>query len=161
MLQEENFVSDGDVVSFLYDFSMSRWRTRTVDRMTPCKTCPIQMLCGGGCAAANIDDLTKAECKETKEIFTELAPRILWKVRHERFESLRDFDDGGVKEADKTDSGDISNEVQVHSKYKDNHPDCMSLSMREFLSGFTAEERNIMMTTDNERELFDILKAHK
>ena len=152
-------IVDEEEGKFLYDFSMSKWRTRTVDRMTPCNTCPILMLCGGGCAAPKTDNLSEGVCDEAKEIFAELAPRILWKVRHEGFESLREFDGGSTEEPDKKDSGDISKEVQVHSKYKDN-PDCMSLSMKEFLSGFTAEERNIMMTTDNERELFDILKAN-
>ncbi len=152
-------IVDEEEGRFLYDFSMSKWRTRTVDKMTPCKTCPILMLCGGGCAASKTDNLSEGVCEEAKEIFAEIAPRILWKVRHEGLESLRKFNDSSNEEPDKTDSGDISKGVQVHSKYKDN-PDCMSLSMREFLSGFTAEERERLLTSNDEREVFDILKAH-
>ena len=153
-------IVDEEDGKFLYDFSMSKWRTRTVDRMTPCKTCPILMLCGGGCAAPKTDNLTEGFCEEAKEAFAELAPRILWKVRHEGLESISKFNGRSSDEPDKTDSGDISKEIKIHSKYSDN-PDCLSLSMREFLSGFTAEERKILLTSNDEREVFDILKAHQ
>ena len=155
-------VDDG---KFLYDFSMAKWRTRTVDRMTPCKTCPILMLCGGGCAAENfnnLDNLSEGACANIREIWSELAPRMLWKVRHEGFDSLKEFNDDNdddVKEPDKPKTENISESLTVHSKYADN-PECMSLSLREFLSGFTPDERKILMTTNDEREAFDILKAH-
>ncbi|MBQ9389055.1 MAG: radical SAM protein [Synergistaceae bacterium] len=153
-------IVDEEEGKFLYDFSMSKWRTRTVDRMTPCKTCSILMLCGGGCAAPKTDNLSEGFCEEAKEAFAELAPRILWKVRHEGLESISKFNGRSSDEPDKTDSGDISKEIKIHSKYSDN-PDCLSLSMREFLSGFTAEERKILLTSNDEREVFDMLKAHQ
>lgn len=153
-------IVDEDEGRFLYDFSVSKWRTRTVDRMTPCNTCPILMLCGVGCAAPKTDNLSEGVCDEAKKIFAELTPRILWKVRYEGLESLREFDDGSTEESDKKDTDDISKKVQAHSKYIDN-PECLSLSMKEFLSGFTAEERARLLTSNDEREVFDILQAHQ
>lgn len=127
--------------------------------MTPCSTCPVLMLCGGGCAAGKIDDLTEGVCGETKEIWAEIAPRLLWKVRHEGLESLRECDNEAVKEADRTDGENISASLHVRSKYADNE-ECLSLSMREFLSDLTPDERKELMTTNNERRVFDILKPH-
>lgn len=78
--------------------------------MTPCNTCPILMLCGGGCVGSNTENLSEGVCEEVKEIFAELAPRILWKVRHEGFESVRKFNDSSTEEPGQTDTGDISKE---------------------------------------------------
>ena len=147
---------DADDGRFMYDFSMSKWRTRTVDRMNPCRTCPVLMLCGGGCAAENPDNLNEGTCDEFKEILLKIAPRLIWKVRHEEL----NFDDSAAKEADKPDNGNISESLKVHSKYAD-YDDCLSLSLKEVLADFTPDERNVLMSTNSERDVFDILKAHE
>ncbi len=147
---------DADDGRFMYDFSMSKWRTRTVDRMHPCRTCPVLMLCGGGCAAENSDNLNEGTCEDFKEIYAEVAPRLIWKVRHERL----NFDDSAAKEADKPDNVNISESLKVRSKFAD-YDECLSLSLREVLSEFTADERKVLMSTNNERDVFDILKAHE
>ena len=40
-----------------------KWRTRMVDGMTPCKTCPVLMLCKGGCVKKNLMTLRKVYAK--------------------------------------------------------------------------------------------------
>ncbi len=39
------------------------------------------------CAAGITNNLSKGACDEAKDIFSELALRILWKVRHEGLEA--------------------------------------------------------------------------
>lgn len=147
------FVEDG---RFFYNFESAKWKTRTVDKMTPCKDCPIMMICGGGCARHCADDLTAGMCGESREVFAEAAPRLLEKVRREGVKSLKKFRRHDT-EMDKGDSP--ADKLAVKSKYADDES-CMSLSFREILGDLTPEERNILMTTNSERTAFDILKAH-
>ncbi|MBQ7217682.1 MAG: SPASM domain-containing protein [Synergistaceae bacterium] len=147
------FVEDG---RFFYKFESAKWKTRTVDKMTPCRDCPMLMLCGGGCARNGADDLTAGMCEENREIFAEVAPRLLEKVRREGVKSLRK----SRRHDPEMDKGDSpADKLAVKSKYADDES-CMSLSFREILGTLTPEERNILMTTNSERTAFDILKAH-
>ena len=147
------FVEDG---RFFYNFETAKWKTRTVDKMTPCRDCPILMLCGGGCARHGADDLTIGMCEGNREIFAEAAPRLLEKVRREGIEGLKK----SRRHDPEMDKGDSpADKLAVKSKYADDES-CMSLSFREILGTLTPEERNILMTTNSERTAFDILKAH-
>lgn len=83
--QEEHAVGFTDVERgrFCFDFALSRWRTRTVEHMTPCAQCPLLMLCGGGCAVeseAAYGDRLRGACGSVREAFEFVAPRVCAKA---------------------------------------------------------------------------------
>ncbi len=134
--EEIGFVSGG---KFMYNFNMAKWHTRTSDRMPECSKCPFLMLCGGGCAKAGMKTLMKANCDAFQEKFALVAPIAVKKALNRKDESPE-------------------TESKVISKYKDD-PSCLSLSVREFLCKLNPEERNILMTTESEKQAMDILKV--
>lgn len=144
--EEIGFVEDG---SFMYNFNVAKWHTRTSDRMPECSKCPFLMLCGGGCAKAGIKALMQANCDKFQEKFAFVAPIIIQKAMN--------GDYAGKKE--NHDENDGNKNKGVKSKYADD-PSCLSLSFHEFLCRLNPDERNILMTTDSEKKAMDIVKAH-
>ncbi|MBQ7577193.1 MAG: radical SAM protein [Synergistaceae bacterium] len=65
---------------FLYNFSMTEWRTRYVNNMTPCKDCEYLMLCGGGCARKYPEEkMYTGICQNFQEVFNYTAPKAIAK----------------------------------------------------------------------------------
>lgn len=72
-------ITDVETGRFLFNFDLSKWRTRTVDNMPECRICPYLMFCGGGCAAESLfgcGDLKKGVCGGVPKAFDYTAPRI-------------------------------------------------------------------------------------
>ena len=68
---------DQDRGRFLYNFNLPKWRNRTVDNMADCRDCPVQMLCGGGCAVeaeGEHGDRNRGYCGSMKEAFRDVIP---------------------------------------------------------------------------------------
>ncbi|HIT68923.1 MAG TPA: radical SAM protein [Candidatus Aphodomonas merdavium] len=83
--QEKYAVGFTDVETgrFCFNFNLPKWRTRTVDRMTPCTQCPLLMVCGGGCAIeseAAFGDRFHGTCGSVREAFAFSAPRVCEKA---------------------------------------------------------------------------------
>ena len=111
---------------FLWNFDKAKWKTRTVDIMEKCKTCPYCFICRGGCASRadfNTGNCFREDCGETKEIFNLVASLIAgahWKKHHEQE---------------------------------------LSLSLAGPLSRLTQKEREIIMTTKSQKEIFELAKT--
>ena len=112
---------DNEGKRFLYDLSVSKWKNRTADKITPCNKCPLIMICGGGCAGSDKKYLSEGNCGDIKEIFDEIAPLICEKVF-----SKKDF---------------------------------KTLSICEALNNLSYEERKTLLTSDNTKEIFNLIKA--
>ena len=68
---------DAEKGRFLYNFNLARWRNRTVDHLPDCRECPLNMLCGGGCAVeaeATHGDRNRGYCGSMKEAFRDVIP---------------------------------------------------------------------------------------
>ena len=103
-----------------------KWKTRTVDLMEKCQTCPYCFICKGGCAAcaeSNTGNCFREDCDETKEYFNFVAAFL------------------------------------AGTHWQEHHEKELSLSLAEPLSRFAQKEREIIMTTKNLEEIFEILKA--
>ena len=75
--------TDVETGQFCFNFNLPKWRTRTVDRMTPCAQCPLLMVCGGGCAIeseATFGDRFHGTCGSVREAFAFSAPRVCEKA---------------------------------------------------------------------------------
>lgn len=152
--EEIGFVENG---RFMYNFNIAKWHTRTSDRMPECSSCPFMMLCGGGCAKAGIKALMKANCDDFQKRFAFAAPILIQKAMNGDYAGKKENHDEDDVSKDKGES--ILSSSKVNSKYI-NDPSCLSLSVNEFLRELNPDERNILMTTNSEREAADILKAH-
>ena len=111
---------------FLWNFNRAKWKTRTVDLMEKCQTCPYCFMCKGGCAArgeSNTGNCFREYCGETKEYFNFVAALI------------------------------------AGTHWQEHHEEKLSLSLAEPLSRFTQKEREIIMTTKNPKEIFEIVEA--
>jgi len=79
---------------FLWNFNKVKWKTRTVDLMEKCQTCPYCFICKGGCAAcaeSNTGNCFREDCDETKEYFNFVAAFLAgthWQEHHEKELSL-------------------------------------------------------------------------
>ena len=79
---------------FLWGFDKAKWKTRTVDIMEKCKTCPYCFICRGGCASRadyNTGNCFREDCGESKEIFNLVASLLAgahWQKHHEEELSL-------------------------------------------------------------------------
>lgn len=125
--QEEHAVGFTDVESgrFCFNFSLAKWRTRTVEHMTPCAQCPMLMLCGGGCAVeseAEYGDRLHGSCGSVREAFAFVAPRVCEKAFAQKGERS------------------------------------LSLSLYSLFDGLPPREREMLLTTTQQREAFDLLK---
>lgn len=111
---------------FLFGFDKAKWKTRTVDIMEKCKTCPYCFICRGGCASRaehNTGNCFREDCGESKEIFNLVAPLI------------------------------------AGAHWQEHHVEELSLSLAGPLSRLTEKERETIMTTKSQKEIFDIAKA--
>ena len=78
---EEYAVGYTDVESqrFIFDFSFTKWRNRTADKIEDCSTCPMMFVCGGGCAIEAdhaYGSINNGFCGSFKEAFKEAAGLI-------------------------------------------------------------------------------------
>ena len=126
--EDEGLVGFTDVQSkrFMFNFNKAKWRTRTVDIMESCRTCPYAFMCRGGCAARAFyqnGSYFREHCGENKEIIDFVASRV------------------------------------VGAEWSKNHVEELSLTLKEPLLKLTEEERQIIMTTRSQKEMFDIVKA--
>ncbi len=106
---------------FLFNFDLSKWRTRTVDNMPECRICPYLMFCGGGCAAEGLlgsGNLKKGICGGIPGAFDFTAPRI----------SERMFEENGV----------LSQTLSLYPLFRDLSPE-----MRERLLTTTDQEEAV------------------
>ncbi len=72
-------VVDIETGSIVYGFNKAKWRTRTSNRMEPCRTCPLIFICRGGCAAMAKSlngSYFREYCGEIKEIAEYVIPRV-------------------------------------------------------------------------------------
>lgn len=152
--EETGFIDGG---RFMYNFNIAKWRTRTSDRMPKCSKCPYLMLCGGGCARAGLKHLMEGRCDDFQKRFEFVAPIVIQKALNGDYAGKKESRDEDDVSKDRGES--MLSSSEPNSKYADD-PSCLSLSVREFLSKFNSEERNILMTTNSEREAADILEAH-
>ena len=78
LAKEESAIGfvDEEGKRFLYDLNASQWHNRTADRLKPCNTCPLIMICGGGCAGYDSKYLKEGNCDEAEKIFDDIAPHI-------------------------------------------------------------------------------------
>lgn len=111
---------------FLWNFDKAKWKTRTVDIMKNCQTCPYCFICRGGCASRseyNAGNCFREDCGESKEIFNLVAPLL------------------------------------AGTHWQEHHEEELSLSLAGPLSRLTEKERETIMTTKSQKEIFDIAKV--
>ena len=111
---------------FLFGFNKAKWKTRTVDIMEKCRTCPYCFICRGGCASRaehNTGNCFREDCGESKEIFNLVASLV------------------------------------AGTHWEEHHEEELSLSLTGPLSRLTEKERETIMTTKSQKEIFDIAKA--
>ena len=111
---------------FLWNFDKAKWKTRTVDIMEKCKTCPYCFICRGGCASRadyNTGNCFREDCAESKEIFNLVASLL------------------------------------AGAHWQEHHEKELSLSLAGPLSRLTENEREIIMTTKSQKELFELAKT--
>ena len=121
---------------FFFNFTKAKWRTRTSDLMKPCRTCPYIFICRGGCAPEahrTHGSYFRENCGEAKEIFAYVAPRIVGKKWQE------------IQEADAN--------VATRSCTSE-----LSVSLLGPISRLTEAERETLMTTMSQKEMFDIIQ---
>lgn len=126
---------------------MTKWRTRYVNNMIPCKDCEYLMLCGGGCARYEPDEkLFTGMCENFQEIFNLAAPLAITKFLNEP----------------KSDTDKDNSEKLPNSEYI-NNPRCLSLSTREILARINPDERKQILATISPLEVIKILadKLHE
>ena len=152
--EEIGFIRGG---RFMYNFNLVKWRTRTADRIPKCSKCPYLMLCGGGCARKGINTLMEGYCEDFQKRFDFAAPIVIQKAINGDYAAKTEPHNEDDVSKDKGEG--ILSSSKVKSKYIDD-PSCLSLSVNEFLRELNPDERNILMTTNSEREAADILKAH-
>ena len=110
---------------FLWGFDKAKWKTRTVDIMEKCKTCPYCFICRGGCASRaeyNTGNCFREDCAESKEIFNFVASLL------------------------------------AGAHWQEHHEEELSLSLADPLSRLTQKERETIMTTKSQKELFELAK---
>ena len=64
---------------FLWNFNKAKWRTRTVDLIPACQSCPYAFICRGGCASRSSNaysDYFREFCGEIREVFAFTASRL-------------------------------------------------------------------------------------
>lgn len=111
---------------FLWGFDKAKWKTRTVDIMEKCKTCPYCFICRGGCASRaeyNTGNCFREDCAESKEIFNLVAGLL------------------------------------AGAHWQEHQEKELSLSLAGPLSRLTENERETIMTTKSQKEIFDIAKV--
>jgi uncharacterized protein len=124
---------------FLWNFNKAKWRTRTVDLMKACQTCPYALICRGGCASRSNNaygDYFREFCGEIKGIFAFVASRVAGKEWEKRCAAAA---------AGKAGMDACAGEL--------------TLSLAGPVSRFTEAERETVMATTSQKEMFDIVKA--
>ena len=99
----------------------------------------------------------KATCDDFQKRFEFVAPIVIQKAMNGDYAAKTEPHDEDDVSKDKGEG--MLSSSKVKSKYIDD-PSCLSLSVNEFLRELNPDERNILMTTNSEREAADILKAH-
>ena len=145
-------VGQVNVESQTLDLRLSalKWRSRTVENMPGCAGCPYVFECSGGCASrayssggtvihgtnpetAGAGDYTKPDCGETGKIFSEALLQVC---------------------------RDVLQKEEACAKEKNETSKCpaLSRSLRDVLSLLTAKDRNVILTSNSQREIINILK---
>ena len=144
-------VGQVDVESQTFALSLSalKWRARTVENMPGCTGCPYVFLCSGGCTSRAYSsgstetcgsrpgenvfhDFTKPDGGETGEIFTEALLQVC---------------------KDAVERGDVS----ADPKNEDSKIPAIGRSLKEVLSLLTEKDRNVILTSNSQREIINIL----
>lgn len=124
---------------FLWNFDKAKWRTRTVDLMKACQACPYALICRGGCASRSNNaygDYFREFCGETREIFAFTASRA------------------AGKEWEKHCAAAAAGEAAMDACAGE-----LTLSLAGPVSRFTEAEREKIMATTSQKEIFDIVKS--
>jgi uncharacterized protein len=124
---------------FLWNFNKAKWRTRTVDLMKACQTCPYALICRGGCASRSNNaygDYFREFCGEIKGIFAFVASRVAGKEWEKRCAAAA--------------AGEAGMDACAGE---------LTLSLAGPVSRFTEAERETIMATTSQKEMFDIVKA--
>lgn len=153
---------DEDSQKFLYNLSMTKWRTRYVNNMTPCKDCEYAMLCGGGCAKNDPEEnMYTGLCANFQEVFNYTAPWAITQFLNDsKSKSKSDSDSDSKKDNsennDNSKQGEKKPERLPNSEYI-NNPRCLSLSTRELLARINPDERKQILTSTSPLEVLKIL----
>ena len=124
--------TDETAGEFVLGLPTALWRTRTVDLMEPCQTCPYLFLCRGGCAAQakrETGSCFKRHCGEIKKIADFVMSRLAGRKWEE--ESARESESGLIE---------------------------LTLSLAEPVACLTEGERKRIMETASQEEIFSIAK---
>ena len=124
---------------FLWNFNKAKWRTRTVDLMKACQTCPHALICRGGCASRSSNahgDYFREFCGEVREIFAFVASRVAGREWEKRCAAAA--------------AGEACMDACAGE---------LTLSLAGPASRFTNAERETIMSTTSQKEIFDIVKA--
>ena len=161
---EEEAVGFTDVEAgrFFFNFGKAKWRTRTSDLLEKCRTCPYIFICRGGCAAAakmENGSYYREACSEWKEIFAYVAPRVVG----EQWEELQETDANvASRSCVRTSASCASEDANVASRScVRTSASCaseLSISLAGPLSRLTEAERETLMKTASQQEMFDIIK---
>jgi uncharacterized protein len=124
---------------FLWNFNKAKWRTRTVDLIPACQSCPYAFICRGGCASRSsnaYDDYFREFCGEIREIFAFTASRLAGQEWEKRRAAAA--------------AGEASMDACAGE---------LTLSLAGPASRFTEAERAKIMETNSQKEMFDIVKG--
>ena len=142
MEEEAVGFTDEEAGRFFFNFSKAKWRTRTADLMKPCQTCPYIFICRGGCAPEayrNHGSYFRENCGESKEIFAFVAPRVVGK----KWEETKADANVASRSCARTSASCASE---------------FSVSLAGPVSRLTEKERETLMTSTSQKEMFDIIK---
>ena len=124
---------------FLWNFNKAKWRTRTVDLIPACQSCPYAFICRGGCASRSSNaysDYFREFCGEIREIFAFTASRLAGQEWEKRRAAAA--------------AGEASMDACAGE---------LTLSLAGPASRFTEAERAKIMETNSQKEMFDIVKG--
>ena len=124
---------------FCWNFSKAKWRTRTVDLMEACQGCPYALICRGGCASRAFNEhgnYFRESCGEVKEIIAFTVSRVAGKEWENRCAAMA----AGAWDRDRC-------------------AEELTLSLAGPVSRLTEAERETIMATRSQKEVFEIVKA--
>lgn len=70
-------IGEWDKEEIRYNKQYKKWNNRMVSNIAECSDCEYALLCGGGCAAYNIDKGYKPNCEDFKELFDNIFLKVV------------------------------------------------------------------------------------
>lgn len=70
-------IGEWDKESIRYNEQYEKWNNRIVSNIAECSDCEYALLCGGGCAAYNIDKGYKSNCEDFMELFDNIFLKVV------------------------------------------------------------------------------------